>query len=140
MTAVDPADDVQVGLFALLDGDTQLSSLVTGVFDDVPEDQPHPYVVIGEALSTPANVHGRHGRQVVSTLHTWTRARSHRPGNQIGARLVALLAQGQTVLDPFVDGHVVWMINHEFHQNLRDPNREIRHRVDRFRIWTSQDQ
>lgn len=140
MTASDPADAVQVGLFTLLDSDVTMSDLTTGIFDDVPEGQPHPYVVIGEALSTPANVHGRHGRQVVSTLHTWTRARSHRPGNQIGARLVALLAQGHAALDPLVDGHSVWMVNHEFHQVLRDPDREIRHRIDRVRIWTSQDQ
>jgi len=31
------------------------------------------------------------------------------------------------------------MVRHEFSQTLRDPDRTIRHRMDRFRIYTTQE-
>jgi hypothetical protein len=138
LSAVDPADALQVGVYQLLTGDSALDALVEGVYDHVPEDAEPDYVVIGEMMSTPDGVHGTEGRQTSAVLHTWTRAESHRPGNQIGARLVALLWHRHADLDALVTGHEVWRIEHEFAQTLVDPEPGIRHRVDRFRIWTSQ--
>ena len=144
MPASDPADAVQVGIYELLTGDATLAALVLGVYDNVPEDvvmdsDGDGYVVIGEMLSTPDGAHGSHGRQTSAVLHTWTRAQSHRPGNAIGAQIVALLNRADATLDPLVDGHAVWMVEHEFAQTLIDPEPGIRHRVDRFRIWTRQE-
>lgn len=135
-TASDPADALQVGLYELLTGAPELGA---DVYDDVPEDGEPPYVVIGEMMSTPDGAHNSHGRQTAVTLHTWTRAQSHRPGNQIGGRLVALLTHRHAELDALVDGHTVWSVEHEFAQTLVDPKPGIRHRVDRFRVWTRQE-
>nr|WP_281373649.1 DUF3168 domain-containing protein [Haloechinothrix aidingensis] len=120
-------------------GDTALMDLVTGVYDEVPEDAELDYVRIGDVQSSPDNTHGRHGRQLVHTIHTWSRARSSRPGNRIGERLVALLARNHAALDTHVAGHAVYLIAHESTQQLRDPEPSIRHRVDRFRIYTAQE-
>lgn len=138
MAAVDPADALQVGLYTLLSGDPDLASLAN-VYDGPPEGTQGDYVVIGEMMSTPDGAHGSHGRQTAATLHTWTRAVSHRPGNRIGARLAALLTHNEEALDPLVAGHKVWMIEHEFAQTVVDPEPGVRHRVDRFRIWTRQE-
>lgn len=138
MSASDPADAIQVGIYELLTGDVTLAALAD-IYDAVPEVAEQPYVVIGEMLSTPDGAHGSHGRQTSATLHTWTRAQSHRPGNQIGARVVTLLARQHDALDEEVTGHTVWMVEHEFAQTLVDPEPGIRHRVDRFRIWTRQE-
>ncbi len=132
--ASDPADALQVGLYELLSSDAELT-----VYDDVPDGTDPPYVVIGEMDSAPDGAHGSHGRETAVVLHTWTRAESHRPGNQIGARLAALLTHRAADLDPLVTGHTVWRIEHEFAQTLVDPEPGIRHRVDRFRIWTRQE-
>lgn len=137
-TANDPADALQVGLYGLLSGDATLAALAD-VYDGVPEDVEPPYVVIGEMTSLPDGSHGGTGRQTSATLHTWTRAESHRPGNQIGARVVALLTHQPAALDAHVTGHEVWRVAHEFAQTLVDPTPGIRHRVDRFRIWTTQE-
>lgn len=137
--AIDPADSLQVGIYELLTNDATLMALVTGVYDQVPEEATPPYVVIGEMLSTEDSVHNGHGRQTAVMLHTWTRERSFRPGNQAAAQLVALLTRRQDTLDTLVDDHTVYMAAHEFSQTLRDPDPEIRHRVDRFRIWTRQE-
>lgn len=136
--AVDPLTPVQAGLVALLSGDATLAGLSVGVFDEPPESVDMPYVTVRDLVSIPDNTHGRHGRQVTATLHTWTRARSNKPGNEIGARLVALLARQDRALDAVVVGHTVYMVVHEFQQNLTDPEPNIRHRVDRFRIFTTQ--
>lgn len=142
MSAVDPADALQVGIYELLDGDATLDGLTLGVYDGVPEDVTlgagQGYVVVGEMTSIPDGVHGKEGRQTAATLHTWTRAESHRVGNQIGAQIVALLWHQHAALDAVVTGHTVWRVEHEFAQTLVDPEPGIRHRVDRFRVWTKE--
>lgn len=138
MPASDPADAIQAGLYALLNGDAALTALAS-VYDGVPEGSNPPYVVIGETTSTADGVHGLEGRQTVATLHTWTRTEGFGPPNTIGARLVALLLHRHAALDALVTGHRVWRVAHEFAQTLDDPEPGIRHRVDRFHIWTTQD-
>lgn len=139
----DPSDALQVGIYELLDGDATLDALILGVFDGVPEDTTlsdgDGYVVVGEVMAIPDGTHDGHGRQTSATVHTWTRAESHRPGNAIGGRVAALLTSQAATLDALVDGHAVWRVAHEFTQTLDDPEPGIRHRVDRFRVWTSQD-
>lgn len=138
MSATDPADAIQAGIYSLLTGDATLGGLVTGVYDGPPEDASLDYVVLGEMTSLPDGTHDAEGRETTAVLHTWTRAESHKPGNTIGARLAALLTHRHADLDPLVAGHKVWRIEHEFAQTLVDPQPGIRHRVDRFRVWSSQ--
>lgn len=139
MSATDPADALQAGIYALLSGDVALAGLITGVYDGVPEGAAPDYVVIGEMTSIADGTHGGEGRETSAVLHTWTRAESHAPGNAIGAHLVALLWHRHADLDPLVVGHKVWRVEHEFAQTLVDPEPGIRHRVDRFRVWSTQE-
>jgi hypothetical protein len=139
MSATDPADAVQAGVFELLATDTALMALVSGVYDGVPEGTELDYVVIGGMTSIPDGAHDGEGRQTVAELHTWTHAEGFKSANAIGARLVALLWHRHADLDPLVVGHKVWRVEHEFAQTLTDPEPGIRHRVDRFRVWTKED-
>lgn len=129
----DPADAIQVGLYQLLSSDPTLR-----VRDGIPEDQNPPFVTIGEVMSSPDGSHSTFGRQTTATIHTWTRAESMAPGNAIGDKIGALLSAGEEALDPLVAGHVVWMVMHEYTSTQIDPEPGIRHRIDRFRIYTSQ--
>jgi hypothetical protein len=137
--ASDPTDALQAGIFALLNGDTTLGALITGIYDGVPEDVEPAYVVIGEVAATPDGSHSAHGRQTSATIHTWTRAQSFKTANDIGARVAALLTHQHAALDAQVSGHAVGIVAHEFSQNMVDAEPGIRHRVDRFRIYTSQE-
>jgi Protein of unknown function (DUF3168) len=137
MAAADPTDAVQAGLYTILSSDGTLTSLA-GVYDGVPEDDEPAWVIIGEATSVPDGVHGTEGRETAATIHTWTRGDGFKPANDIGARIMALLWHRHSALDAVVTGHKVWRVEHEFAQTLDDPEPHIRHRVDRFRIWTSQ--
>lgn len=139
MAAVDPADAVQAGVFALLNGDAALKALVSGVYDGVPEANEPPYVVIGEMTSIPDGVQGIEGRQTSAAVHSWSRSEGFKTVNSIGGRVVALLTHRHAALGALVAGHVVWRVEHEFGQTLDDPEPGIRHRIDRFRIWTAQE-
>lgn len=138
MPALDPADALQVGVYGLLTSDATLVAMA-GVFDGPPEGVAYPYVVIGEMTSTPEGVHGVEGRETVVTVHTWARSRGMKAVNDVGARVVRLLHHRHADLNTRVSGHRVWRVSHEFAHALDDPEPELRHRVDRFRVWTSQE-
>jgi hypothetical protein len=137
MTAIDPTDAIQYGLYGRLAGDPTLTALAA-VYEDVPEDAEPAWVIIGETLTAPDGVHGTEGRQTAATIHSWARQNGFKAVNDIGARIVALLWHQHGALDALVAGHTVWKIDHEFSQTLKDPEPRLRHRVDRFRIWTFQ--
>lgn len=143
-TVVDPAEAIQLGLWTLLRNDPELMALgITDVFDREPEPKPYPYVAIPDANATPDSDHGRHGRATVVNIHTWVRGwlreRNERLDNRIGARIIALVDHQIEALDAVVDGHTVYMVRHERTMTVPDPDREIRHRVDRLRIHTAQE-
>jgi hypothetical protein len=138
-TVTDPLDAMQAGIRAVLLADAGLVALVgQRVYDEPPEDVPFPYVHIGESTSIPDGTHDSPGYQVAATLHSWAKARSMRPVNEIGARLVAALNLQEAAVDAAVTGLTVWRVWHEFAQTLRDPDRTIRHRIDRFRFFVHQ--
>ncbi|MEV1006130.1 DUF3168 domain-containing protein [Streptomyces sp. NPDC049881] len=131
-----PALPVQRALYARLNGDDELSGLVSGVHDGAPEPAPYPFVVLGEAMETPDNSHSGYGRQTVVTLHVWSRARGFAEGHGIAVRLVQLLDHQPLA----VEGHHHIVTLYEFMQTLTDPEPpgDIRHVVLRFRVRTSQ--
>lgn len=139
MKSIDPTWPLQVGIYQCLNSDSELSSLAS-VYDIPPEGASMPYVVISEALSIPANLHNTFRRETSWTIHTWSQKRSNRIGNQIAARVVALLDHQERELTPLVEAHTVVSSRWEFSQTLNDPHPDIRHRVDRFRIITAQEE
>lgn len=127
---------VQEAIYQRLTGDATLMGLITAVRDYVPEDAVYPYVVIGEALETPANAHDRFARHTVPTLHVWDQGRGFKRVLQVGARLNELLDHQPLTVDGLA--HVVTRF--EFSQTLTDPEPPgtIRHLVMRYRVITEQ--
>lgn len=136
---VDAATAVQVGLRALLRADPELTDLIAGrVFDEPPEATSGAYVLVQQVRAMPGGSHSRPGAVVTVVLETWAPVRSNLDINRVGARLVALLDNGEARLDPHVAGHRVWMVKHRFSQTLRAPDRTLRGREDRLEISTVQ--
>ena len=131
-----PMLPVQTALYGLLTGDTELTSLITGVYDFVPEDAVYPYVVLGEAVETPDNRHSGRGWQTVQTLHVWSQYRGHAEALAIGARIFVLLDHQPLTIPGY--HHVA--TRYEFGQTLTDPEPpgDIRHLVLRYRVVTEQ--
>ena len=129
-----PFGAVQAAIYDVLSGDAALGALISGVFDEVPEGTACPYVVIGEALETPANSHDRFGRETVETLHVWSDHRGFSRVSEIAARVVALLDHQPLT----IAGHHHVVTRYEFGQQLSDPVPHLRHTVLRFRVITEQ--
>lgn len=123
---------VQRAAYARLTGDTTLMGLAAGgVHDGVPENRTFPWIDLGEAIETAWNTHSGFGREVVSTLHIWTRARGHSPGLAILARMTELLDHQPLTVTGW--HHVSTAF--EFCQTLTDPEPpgDIRHIPARWR-------
>lgn len=122
---------LQTALFQLLDAE-----LSVPVFDYVPEDQPYPYAMIGEATEVPDNAHDRYGSDTVHTIHVWTQFEGWSEGLEIVDELSRLLDHRKETLN--VDGFWVVSIRREITRTLRDPNPLLRHVPVEYRIVTEQ--
>lgn len=135
--AEQPMATAQQAIYSVLTGDPTLMGLITGVFDFVPEDVAYPYVALGEVITTPDNRHRGFGRQVVETLHIWTKERGFAGALAIEDRITQLLDHQPLTLP----GHHTVSVRYEFSQALTDPEPpgDIRHIPIRFRITTEQE-
>lgn len=127
-----PLLPLQVSLFNLLD-----SQLSVPVFDFVPEDQPYPYVVMGECTETPDNEHNQYGSETTHMIHVWTEYEGFSQGLLIADEITQLLDHQQRTLE--VDGHHVVSIRHEMTRTMLDPDPKLRHVPVQYRICTEQD-
>lgn len=146
MTAVfrDSLGPIQQAFYDRMVGDETLIGLLwhqidddvlTGVYDQPPEEAQHPYVDLGQGIETPRNTLAEAGAEAVQTLHVWSRQRNFAEGLQIVGRLRELFDHQPLT----VAGHHLVSVRHEMTQTLRDPDPEIRHLPVRFRITTEQE-
>jgi hypothetical protein len=134
VTARSPLLPIQTAFYQRMTGDPDLMQVVSGVFDEVPESEQKPYVVLGEAIETPRNNHGQFGRETVETLHVWSDHAGFSEALTIKNLLIELFDHQPLT----VDGQHVVSVRYEFSQTLRDPNPDLRHVVLRFRVTTEQ--
>ncbi|GGQ07778.1 hypothetical protein BKA00_007429 [Actinomadura coerulea] len=127
---------VQAAVYAALTSDLLLTDMITGVFDDVPEDVVRPYVAFGESTETPDNAHGQFGRETVLTLDIWSEYGGFAEANAIAFRLNELLDQQPLVITGCRHVYTAF----EFAATFRDPDKpDLRHAFTRFRIVTSKE-
>lgn len=126
-----PLLPIQRALFELLDAE-----LSVPVMDFALEDEPYPYVMIGEATEVPDNAHDRYGSDTTHTLHIWTEFEGWSQGLEIEAEIRRLLDHRKEALA--VDGFWVVTIRREMIRTLRDPNPRLRHVPVTYRVITEQ--
>jgi hypothetical protein len=131
------AGALQRALYARLAGDPVLVAAGCGVWDDVPEDAAMPYLTLGEAVEVPSSSHDRPGRQVLVTLHVWSRYRGMAEANAVAGRVVELLDHQQRQIP--VAGHHLVAFRFVDAVPQRDPDPLIRHVPVRFRAETFQE-
>lgn len=131
MITQSPTGVIQEAIFARIDQDPESPD----VYDHVSEGAPHPYVVIGDTVTTPDNTHSGFGWRTIATLEVWVKERGYKQANAIKNRLVQLFDHQPLVLDGF---HTV-VVKHEFDQTLRDPDPRLRRAILRLVIETEQD-
>lgn len=108
-----------------------LMALVSGVYDEVPEEAVHPYVSLGSITENVADAHNQRGLDVTVDLDVWSKYRGFKEAAQILAQLDAALDRQPLAVDGFKDVSIA----HVQHQELRDPDPDIRHINVSYRVW-----
>lgn len=117
-----------------LSTDEELMSKVTGVFDEVPEAQPFPYVTIGRMHASSARTWSRLAEDVMVTLHIWSEATGFAQAHGVLDDLNRLLAdQDLTGLD---DEKVVSRFVES--EAMMDPDNPDRKVSTSYRLFVSQ--
>lgn len=126
-TAVRP---LQSAIVRKLRNSSDLTTRVTGVYDDVPEDASYPYVSVGSITETADDAHNRQGLDSLVVLHVWSDYQGFAEAADIFAAVDAAL--DRQPLD--VPGWTDVSIRHESHDFLKDPDPKIRHVHAQYRV------
>jgi Protein of unknown function (DUF3168) len=83
---------LQQALHAVLESDAALKAEVTGIFDHVPQDQPLPYVVIGDDVTSDWSAKDFNGTEHRLAIHVWAHGPGRKQARQLGALIAGRLA------------------------------------------------
>ncbi|MGW3724835.1 DUF3168 domain-containing protein [Streptomyces sp. NPDC000851] len=121
---------LQTAVFQKLTASADLMARVSGVYDQVPEPAPFPYVSFGSITETVDDAHDRQGLDVALVLHVWSKY----PGNAEAADIFAAVDAALDRQPLAVAGWTDVTIKHEDHEFLRDPDPAIRHVNATYRV------
>lgn len=121
---------LQVAVRSRLIADAALMAKISGVYDDVPNDQAFPYVTVGDVTSAPNRTFDAFGEECTITLHIWSKYKGFKEAAEILDHLNRILAD--TVLS--VPGWEVQGCYYEFSETIRDPDGVTRHIPVRYRV------
>jgi hypothetical protein len=122
---------LQQAVYAKLTGHAPLMALVSGVYDEVPEQVAHPYVSLGSITENVEDAHNQRGLEASVVLHVWSKYRGFKEAAGILAALDAALDRQPLTVAGFRDVSIA----HQQHTELRDPDPDIRHINVSYRVW-----
>ena len=120
---------LQKKVFDALDGDSTLQSLVTDVFDFVPENTAFPYVKVGEETSVDNGTKTLQGNDHTLVIHTFSRYRGSKETKEIMSRIYALLHESSLT----VSGASLVNLRFEFSDIIKENDGLTTHGLQRFR-------
>lgn len=121
-------DALQAAIFNALDGVPGMPP----VYDDVPENVPFPYVVIGDDVSAAFDDDCGSGADSMVTIHVW----STYPGRAEAKQILELIYRTLHRSNLVIAGNVTITIDADYQMTLLDPDGVTRHGVIRFRVLT----
>tara|TARA_R110000824_G_scaffold69136_6_gene178083 strand:+ start:266 stop:667 length:402 start_codon:yes stop_codon:yes gene_type:complete len=124
---------IQEALYSRLNGDSTLGSLVTGVYDAVPDDVSMPICVIGPSTSTDDATKGLDARDYIFNVDVWSSYRGLKETKNIVKQVYSLLHQYALS----VTGASLVTLRCEFTTELLEDNGVTRHGVMRFRAFVT---
>lgn len=121
-------DALQTAIFTALDGVPGMPP----VYDDVPENAPFPYVVIGDDVSAAFDDDCGSGADSMVTIHVW----STYPGRAEAKQILDLIYRTLHRSNLVIAGNVTITIDADYQMTLLDPDGVTRHGIIRFRVLT----
>tara|TARA_Y100000996_G_scaffold98920_1_gene71200 strand:- start:202 stop:603 length:402 start_codon:yes stop_codon:yes gene_type:complete len=119
---------LQQTVFNTLDGDSTLQSLVSDVFNFVPQNTAYPYVQIGDDSLSDNSTKDLDGNIHSIVIHTWSRYRGDKEAKEIMARVYDLLHNSSLS----VSGASLVNARFDTSDILTDPDGITKHGVQRF--------
>jgi hypothetical protein len=126
---------LQTALYNRLIADLTLMSKVTGVFDDVPDKQPYPYVTLGEDTVTDWGTKTFSGEEVTHTLHVWSRGKGKKESQEILSLILEVITREPLLIS---DGFSVEFSQLDYMQVFVENDGLTRHGVLRLRFKIKQ--
>ena len=126
---------LQQAVFGALSADSGITALLGNpprIYDHTPPATAFPYLVLGEATSTPFDAKTENGMEQTLTLHTWSRARGLKETKQVMAAVTNALDDQALSLS----GHTLLSLRVEFGTTSLENDGLTRHGVQRFRAIT----
>ena len=120
---------LQKTIFDALDGDSTLQSLVTDVFDFVPENTAFPYVKVGEETAVDNGTKTLQGNDHTLVIHTFSRYRGSKETKEIMSRIYALLHESSLT----VSGAILVNLRFEFSDIIKENDGLTTHGLQRFK-------
>lgn len=122
---------LQLAVVGKLRAHAPLMALVSGVYDEVPEQVAHPYVSLGSITENVDDAHNQRGLEASVVLHVWSKYSGFKQAADILAELDAALDRQPLTVAGFRDVSIA----HQQHTELRDPDPDIRHINVSYRVW-----
>lgn len=113
-----------------------LSGMSAAVFDDVPEDEPYPYVIIGEVVASEDNSHDVFGTDGLFMCHIWSQYNGFREAYEIRDEIMQRVNYTSIPMEGHELSNV--FIKHVDTRSLRDPDKNIRHVAVKFHFSVRQ--
>lgn len=104
---------------------------IAGVFDDVSEDTPYPYITVGEETGVEFGTKTKDAHEHTVTLHIWSR---YRGGRKEVKEMMQQVFSALHNSDITISGASLVNIRHEFEQTLVEADGITRHGIMRFRV------
>jgi hypothetical protein len=120
--------DIQVAIDNRLYNDTNVTSRVTGIYDEVPDGTTFPYISYGYPTDTAFDTKQTDGAETIFQIDVWSRNGKKEVSDISGA------IQNSLKEPLSVSGFSVPIFDLDFQQILDDPDGETKHGVLQYRI------
>ena len=123
-------NELQKAIYQILAASLPLQSIVAGrIFDEVPQGEDYPYIVIGDDDLKSWDLDCKLGFEALITIHAFSRYKGRKEAKEIGAKIYDLLHNASIVTDNFKSAVCVL----DMQTTMVEGDGVTRHLVARFR-------
>lgn len=121
---------VQEAIFKVLYESEELKNMNVSVFDEVPAEEPFPYIVLAEGNESPSHTFCKDGREITFSVHIWSRYKGFKECYLILNEVNKLLDYQDIEIEDF---DLIYIRN-ENSNAIRDQDDRTRHLISDYLV------